>query len=393
MIPELFVAATALGLLASIVANVHPRPVIIGVPSTIIGFFMAELARVQMIVMTVAAIIWIAVGGLDEAIGWVAVAFVVSSLGLLELAHRRGVAATDVMAAALPEYRAEPPDTPFLGFSRPTYPGVDIRRDLPYGPHRRNRADLYLPADRVDAPIVIQVHGGGWVSGNKTQQGQPLLSHFTRAGWIGVAINYRMAPRHRLPAAVHDVKQTIAWVRAHAEEWGGDADRILLTGGSAGGHLTALCALTADDHTLQPGFEEADCSVAAAAPMYGVFDLTDRNGHRGRKAMTPFLERMVLTTRMKDDRAGWEALSPLSRVRSDGPPMLIVSCAYDTLVPIGEARDFGQAMIEASPAAHFVELPHAHHAFDVINGPRAQGVMGAMERWASTVIAKGSVGA
>ena len=393
MIPELFAAAATIGLLASIVANVRPWPVIIGLPSTITGFFMAELARLQMIVHTLAAAVWVAFGGLDEGIGWVAVARVLASVALLELAHRRGVAAAGVMADALPEHRGDPPDTPHLGVVRPTYPGVDIRRDVTYGPHPRNHADLYLPADPVGAPIVIQVHGGGWVSGNKTQQGQPLLSHFTRAGWIGVAINYRMGPRHRLPAAVHDVKQTIAWVRANAPEWGGDADRILLTGGSAGGHLTALCALTADDLTLQPGFEEADCSVAAAAPMYGVFDLTDRNTHRGRMAMTPFLERMVLGTTLADDPAGWEALSPVCRVRPDGPPMLIVSCAYDTLVPVEEARDFGRAMTDASPSAHSVELPHAHHAFDVINGPRAQGVIQAMERWASTVTAKGPVDA
>ncbi len=393
MIPELFTAAATIGLLASIVANVRPWPVIIGLPSTITGFFMAELARVQMVVQTAAAAIWIAFGGLDERIGWVAAAMVVTSVSLLELAHRRGVAAARVMAEALPEHRGDPPDTPLLGVVRPTYPGVDIRRDLVYGPHPRNHADLYLPSDPVGAPIVIQVHGGGWVSGNKRQQGQPLLSHFTRAGWIGVAINYRMGPRHRLPAAVHDVKQTIAWVRANAPEWGGDADRILLTGGSAGGHLTALCALTADDVALQPGFEDADCSVAAAAPMYGVFDLTDRNRHRGRKAMTPFLQRMVLSTTLADDRAGWEALSPVCRVRPDGPPMLIVSCAYDTLVPVEEARDFGQSMTDASSSARYVELPHAHHAFDVINGPRAQGVIQAMERWASTVTAKGPVDA
>ena len=73
--------------------------------------------------------------------------------------------------------------------------------------------------------------------------------------------------------------------------------------------------------------------------------------------------------------------------------MLAVNCAYDTLVPVEEARDFGDAITEASSTARFVMLPHAHHAFDVINGPRAQGVVAAVERWATTVMAKGAVDA
>ena len=317
MIPELFAIATSLGLLASINANVRPRGAIIGLPSTIAGFFTAELARVHLVLQLLTGAVWIAFGALDETIGVVGAAMAVLSVGLLEVAHRRGVAAADVMQRELPDIAFAATPRRWLGFASPGFAGVEIRRDEEYGSHRRNRADTYLPAGADGAPIVIQVHGGGWVTGNKKQQGQPLLSHFTQRGWIGVAINYRMGPKHRLPAAVHDVKQAIAWVKDHAVEWGGDPDRILLTGGSAGGHLTALCALTADDPTLQPGFEDADCSVAAAAPMYGVFDLTDRNRHRGRAAMTPFLQRMVMATKMADDAQGWDDLSPITRVRAD----------------------------------------------------------------------------
>ena len=393
MIPVLFAVAAGLGLVASINANVRPRPVIIGLPSTIAGFFTAEMARVHILLTLVASAVWIALGALDEPVGFVGLAMAVVSIALLELAHRRGVAVADVMREQLGAPDLVVPPVRPLGVTRPTFPGVEIRRNLDYGTEARNKADLYLPEHRDGAPIVIQVHGGGWVSGDKKQQGQPLLSHFTRQGWIGVAINYRMGPKHRLPAAVYDVKQTIAWVKEQAAGWGGDPDRILLTGGSAGGHLTALCALTGDDRTLQPGFEDADCTVAAAAPMYGVFDLSDRNRHRGRTAMTPFLQRMVMGTKLVDDAAGWDALSPITRVRPDAPPMLAISCAYDTLVPIEEARDFGVAITAISPAARFVVLPHAHHAFDVINGPRAQVVVAAIEQWATVVTTSGAVDA
>ncbi|MEZ5243707.1 MAG: alpha/beta hydrolase [Acidimicrobiales bacterium] len=397
MIGALFAITAGLGFAAALVANVRVRPVIIGLPSTIAGFFAAELARVQIVLHLSAAALWIAAGALDDPAGVAGAAFAVLAVALLELAHRRALATEGLLRTAFPEQDAAPMTRRLLGVVPPSFRGVEIRRDLTYGPHRRNRADLYLPArptsTPTQAPIVLQVHGGGWVSGNKRQQGQPLLSHFTRQGWIGVAIDYRLGPRHRLPACVHDVKRAIAWIRANAEEWGGDADRILLTGGSAGGHLTALCALTADDAMLQPGFEHADCTVAAAAPIYGVFDLLDRNNRRGRMKMTPFLQRMVMESKLADDQETWDALSPVSRVRADAPPMLAISGAYDTLVPIEEARDFGAAITSASASARFVELPHAHHAFDVINGPRARAVVATIERWATGVMAKGAVDA
>ena len=122
---------------------------------------------------------------------------------------------------------------------------------------------------------MIQVHGGGWIAGSRLEQGIPLLNHLAANGWIGFAVDYRLSPRATMPEHVIDVKRAIAWVRAHADELGVDPERIALTGGSAGGHLTALAALTADDKALQPGFEDADTSVAAAVPFYGIYDFTD----------------------------------------------------------------------------------------------------------------------
>ncbi|MDW3217790.1 MAG: alpha/beta hydrolase [Acidimicrobiales bacterium] len=395
MIPEIFTILAGFGLVGALVANGRP-PVIIGLPSTITGFFMAELGRALIPVQMVVTAVWVAVGALDEPIGFVGLGLTVAGWLLLVLADRRSRRVPDVLDAQVPVLRTLDVDRSPVRLRatlRPSFEGVEIRRNETYGPEARNHADVYLPAERVGAPIVLQIHGGGWVAGKKEQQGQPLLSHFTAQGWIGVAINYRMGPKHRLPAAVHDVKRAIAWIREQAPSWGGDAGQILVTGGSAGGHLTALAALTIGDRSLQPGFEDADCSVAAAAPMYGVFDMTDAAGHRGRSRMTPFLDRMVMSTRHADDPVGWNALSPITRLHPDSPPMFAVSCAYDTLVPIAESRDFGRALVEISPDSHFVELPHAHHAFDVIGGVRATHVIRAVERWASSVVARGPVDA
>ncbi|MBL7660064.1 alpha/beta hydrolase, partial [Escherichia coli] len=93
-------------------------------------------------------------------------------------------------------------------------------------------------------------------------------------GWICVAINYRHSPRNTWPDHILDVKRALAWVKAHISEYGGDPDFIAITGGSAGGHLSSLAALTPNDPRFQPGFEEADTRVQAAVPFYGVYDFT-----------------------------------------------------------------------------------------------------------------------
>ncbi len=95
------------------------------------------------------------------------------------------------------------------------------------------------------APVLLQVHGGGWTIGNKDQQGIPLMQHLAAKGWVCVAINYRLAPRDPFPAQIIDVKKAIAWIREHIEEYGGDPDYIAITGGSAGGHLAPLAAADA----------------------------------------------------------------------------------------------------------------------------------------------------
>ena len=127
--------------------------------------------------------------------------------------------------------------------------------------------------------MLLQVHGGAWTIGKKEQQGIPLMQHLAAKGWVCVAINYRLSPRDPWPAQVVDVKKAIHWIREHIAEYGGDPDYIAITGGSAGGHLTALAALTPNDPEWQPGFEDADTSVQLAIPHYGVYDLAGSTGH------------------------------------------------------------------------------------------------------------------
>lgn len=398
MVPTLYAIAGTWGLVCVLIASFRPRVVLIGVTSTFLGVATAELARFHIAWQVVATGVWLALGALSRPIGSIGLAATLIGWVGLEIAHRRGESARDVVGAAVSSAGVVLPAEPanrsrWRTLLRPPFDHAEITRNLTYGPEHRNHADLYLPTSPVTAtspagaPMVLQIHGGGWISGSKGQQGQPLLSHFTSRGWIGVAINYRMGPRHRLPAAIHDVKRAIAWMRTNAATWGGDPDRILVTGGSAGGHLAALAALTIGDPSLQPGFEDADCTVAAAAPMYGVYDLTDSGRHRGHRPMTPFLQRMVMGTRLTEDADGWGALSPIVRLRSGAAPMMVVGCRFDALVPIEETRDFVDRLAGHSPDSVYIELPYAHHSFDIVGSPRTTHVIEGLEAWSAAVLA------
>ena len=145
-----------------------------------------------------------------------------------------------------------------------------------------------------------------------------------------------------------DVKRAIAWIREHAHEYGADPDFLCVTGGSAGGHLAALTALTANDPAFQPGFEEVDTRVDAAVPFYGVFDFRDRAGIRGSASMEPFLAKQVFKVTSEQDPELWDAMSPLTRVSAEAPPFLVVQGTHDSLVFVEEAREFVRVLREKS---------------------------------------------
>lgn len=247
--------------------------------------------------------------------------------------------------------------------------------NISYGPGgRSNLLDVWrrpdLPAGHR-APVLIQVPGGAWSVNDKRGQAYPLMTRMAELGWICVSINYSRSPRNAWPAHIIDVKRAIAWVRANIADFGGDPDFIAVTGGSAGGHLSSLAALTAGDDTLQPGFEDADTSVQAAAPYYGVYDLTDHGP--AHKLMMPFLETLVMQRRLSEHRELFEAASPTLRAHRDAPPFFILHGENDSVVPRSQAHGFAGALRAAGArTVVHAEIPNAHHAFDAIATLRCQ---------------------
>ena len=266
---------------------------------------------------------------------------------------------------------------------------VAIERDLRYaeGDGRRHLLDLYYPVEGVAAaPVLLQIHGGAWIVGDKRQQARPLMHHLAAHGWVCVAPNYRRSPSATFPDHLVDVKRALRWVRERAADYGGDPGFVVITGGSAGGHLAALAALTPAVREYQPGFEEVDTSVSACVVFYGAYDLTGRFGGVGADGMGGLIERAVLKRRLADDPIAFSRASPLDQIHHDAPPFMIVHGTDDSLVPVEEARAFAARMREfSSSPTVYLELPHAQHAFEVFDSVRSETVVRGVHRFLASV--------
>lgn len=268
---------------------------------------------------------------------------------------------------------------------------VEKTNVVSYGPHgRANLADIWrrrdLPRDGK-APVLLQVPGGAWVIGMRRPQAYPLMSHLAARGWVCVSIGYRVAPRHTWPDHIVDVKRALAWVKENIADYGGDPEFVAITGGSAGGHLCALAALTAGDPAFQPGFENADTSVVAAVPVYGRYDWFTTEGE-GRREFIELLERLVVKKDFETNRDVYLDASPIRQLRADAPPFFVLHGHDDSLIPVGEAQEFVEQLrgVSKAPVA-YAELPHAQHAFDIFSSPRAHRSAEAVARFLSWVYA------
>jgi len=227
---------------------------------------------------------------------------------------------------------------PLAGLQPPA--AVAVLRDQSYGPDPRNRLDVF-PASGTARPVVLFVHGGGFVGGDKTRPGAFFYDNVgqwaARSGFVGVTMTYRLAPQHPWPAGQEDVARAVGWVRANIAAHGGDPDRIILMGHSAGGaHVADYLAAQA----AAPG-------VAAAVLVSGLYDV----------ASSPASP----TTRAYyggDDGAlaARSALPGLARLRI---PVLLVNAEFDPApfraqgALLRAARADGQAFLDLPGHNHF----------------------------------------
>ena len=268
-------------------------------------------------------------------------------------------------------------------------PAVRYVRNISYtSVGKRGLLDIYLPVTRGERrPVLLQVHGGAWMVGHKSEQAQPLLHRMVELGWVGVSINYRLAPRDAYPAQIIDVKKAIAWVKDNIAQHGGDPNFIVITGGSAGGHLSLLAGLSSAHPDWQEGFETAETDVQGVLALYPVVDLTNRYGIRQQDRMDGFITRRIIQRTREEAPAVFEDGSPMSWVHRPDvaaglPPFCIVQGTHDSLVWVEEVRRFVAELAPVCPAPLvYAELPRAQHAFEIFHSPRTSHYLNAASSW------------
>lgn len=261
---------------------------------------------------------------------------------------------------------------------------VELLANLPFGSHDQ-RLDVYRSRRGLhDSPVLLQIHGGAWTEkmGSKEHQAIPLMTHMALRNWLCVSINYRLSPTATFPEHLIDCKEGVRWIRESIGEFGGDPNFIVVTGGSAGGHLCALMALTPGDPAYQPGFEDVDTRVQGAVPFYGVYDFTDphwASSHRGRRDI---IESSVMKLSRSAHGEEYRRASPVYRVHADAPPFLVVHGNRDSLVPVSQARDFVSQLrdVSSNPVA-YAEIEGAQHAFDMFASLRSEYTKFGVERF------------
>ncbi len=229
-----------------------------------------------------------------------------------------------------------------------------IIRDLSYlGEDRTEKADLYLPAALsagVRVPVVLVIHGGGWISGDKGAKREiNICTTLAEHGYAALTINYHLAPKENprasWPQNIRDAKSAVRWLRANADRYGLDAAHIGVIGGSAGGHLASLLGVTGRAAPFDVPEHASDDSahVSAVVDLYGPIQL----------ALGPLDSQSDLAT------------SPLSYLDRSNPPFLVIHGTADSTVDVERSREFAAALGKAGVEHELVIVAGAPHTFDL----------------------------
>ena len=234
-------------------------------------------------------------------------------------------------------------------------------------------ADLYLPDTETPAPVVVHLHGGAWVGGDKGDGGGERQAALARHGVAVVSVNYRLVPAVRYPTLIHDSKAAVRWVRAHAAAYGFSAEKVGIWGASAGGYLAAMVGLSAGDAELEGevGHDRAASSaVDAVVAWFPAGDLeasTYRSALEARILPPPAEAGLFGRDRIDPADPDLVAANPRNRAHADAPPFLIAHGDRDHMVPETQGRMLHDALVRAGADSTFVVLGGAGHedaAFD-----------------------------
>ncbi|KAJ3071241.1 TLE member 5 [Podochytrium sp. JEL0797] len=228
-------------------------------------------------------------------------------------------------------------------------------------------------------PILLYIHGGAWILGDKQQRTMPICYHFASVeNWIVLNMNYRLAPKHKLRDMMIDIKRAIRWARENARVHGGDPDFIAVAGGSAGGHLCSLTALTANWAPFQRGFEEVDTSVQACLGIYPAIGHVHTNQYWKRWFMECVVGMQERESVRLFEMGTEEWADPMTLLRNmdmdtrrrELPPFFLVQGDNDNIVLASNVRMFASELWKDNIVpVGYLEVPNAPHAFDFAFSP------------------------
>lgn len=259
--------------------------------------------------------------------------------------------------------------TPVLNMRAPAI--ARYLKDIPYvsSPERRQKLDLAVPLGKGPFPVLVYVHGGGFITMDKRQYAR-IAKCFAAAGYLTLNVNYRRAPRFRYPCSLADVGAAVAWALANARSYGGDPSRLFLAGDSAGAHLVSTYSTSLADEALRKEFRlegvDMPAGVAGLVLIYGAFDC-ETVIHSG----FPFVRMMLEALLSRDPelfKARARQASPCRNITGDYPPCFVTWAERDHLA--GESEAFVRELeakgvpceVFVVPASECRLIPHGFYS-------------------------------
>jgi acetyl esterase/lipase len=238
--------------------------------------------------------------------------------------------------------------------------------------------DIYLPAQAARAgnkarfPLVLFIHGGGWYGGHPRHAGAfadwpAVLATLAARGYVVASLNYRLSAEAPSPAAIQDVKTALRWLRANATRFGIDKSRAAAWGGSAGGQLAALAAVSCGVAELEPPAQsmpadvaaESDC-VQAAVTWYGIFDFRPLMANASQQS-APIRYVACEPANCPVDKV--RMASPAMYVSAKTPPMLLIHGASDRVAAPQQSKDFYALLQAQGVRSQLIMIPDVDHSF------------------------------
>ena len=233
---------------------------------------------------------------------------------------------------------------------------VSLEPDLPYGAAAEQKADVYRPkqASEGKRPGLLLIHGGGWKDGSRKSTVRVYAIPFLREGFVVASIDYRLSGVAKAPAAVTDALEALKWFRNEARRWNVDTKRIVVMGGSAGGHLALMAAFATKSAKLGPTSD-----VAAVVNVYGPSDLGELLSGPHRQ---PVAEEWIPEGPQRREIA--RAVSPIIYARKGLPPVKSIHGTDDPTVPYAQTVKLTRELRARGVDAELISIPGGKHGFD-----------------------------